>query len=504
MFRPPFSAPNSPILTRARITRLSVRWLPMQSYDQFRESERLTWRIRYGVTALAMGAAAYLAYGQVPVATLAAVPAAYAAFFLAVRMVVLNQCRSHRWIYGMVVAETALASAAVALFGPLSPAVVLPLLLAPHFAHLLGRRGAYVGAAAGLVSQSAAYPLHPMPELGLIAALAISPVMLAGIVAFTAEERSRERRAREMDLDRHTSESGSGRLLQAVLKMSAKRGETEVARALAEGLRIATGYPTAVTLLNRSHDNVLVPLAVNAVDGGLNLDRITSEPVESETAAVRVARQGSAISLGRGSLSHEFLPDWALESGHRSGIAAPIVQGMDVLGVVYVLRDGPDAPGLKTIEQAEALTSFASRLLAGGTAQTVAGPPTALKELLTRNGRTAEPEKRLPIELPNMSLDPASEKLVIGGVGVSLSRTEFSMLYALAKSPGNVVPPSDLVDVCWDGEPAPNAGAVDTTIYRIRRKLARTPAGKSVIRTVRGEGYMLAEPDMAESQSTAA
>ena len=172
--------------------------------------------------------------------------------------------------------------------------------------------------------------------------------------------------------------------------------------------------------------------------------------------------------------------------------------------MVYVLRDDPDAPGLKTIEHAEALTSFASRLMAVGTAQTFSGPPTALKELLTRNGRVAEPEKRLPIELPHMSLDPASEKLVIGGVGVSLSRTEFSMLYALAKSAGNVVPPSDLIDVCWDGEPAPNAGAVDTTIYRIRRKLARTPAGKGVIRTVRGEGYMLAQPDLVGSQTTAA
>ncbi len=476
----------------------------MQSYDQFRESERLTWRVRYGVTALAMGAAAYLAYGQMPVAAVAAVPAAYAVFFLAVRLVVLNQCRSHRWIYGMVVAETALASAAVAVFGPLSPAVVLPLLLAPHFAHLLGRRGAYIGAVAGLASLSAGLPLHLMPAPGLIAALAISPVMLAGIVAFTAEERSRERRAREIDLDRHVSESGSGRLLEAVLKMSAKRGEAEVAKALAEGLRIATGYPTAVALMNRSDGNILVPLAVSSIDGGLKLERITSESVESETAAVKVARQGSAISLGRGSLSHEFLPDWALEIGHRSGIAAPIVQGMEVLGVVYVLRNDPDAPGLKTIEHAEALTSFASRLLAGGPARAVAGPPTALKELLTRNGRAAGPEKRLPIELPHMSLDPASEKLVIGGVGVSLSRTEFSMLYELAKSPGNVVPPSDLIDVCWDGEPAPNAGAVDTTIYRIRRKLARTPAGKGVIRTVRGKGYLLAQPDLVGSQSTAA
>ena len=159
---------------------------------------------------------------------------------------------------------------------------------------------------------------------------------------------------------------------------------------------------------------------------------------------------------------------------------------------------------MKSIEHTEVLTSSASRLLSVGTVQAVAAPTTPLQELLTRTGRAPEPEKRPPIELPDMSLDPVSEKLVIGGVGVSLSRTEFSMLYALAKSAGNVVPPSDLIGMSWDGEPAPNASSVDVTIYRLRRKLARTPAGKGVVRTVRGKGYMLAQPDLVESQSTAA
>ena len=476
----------------------------MQSYEQFRESERLTWPVRGAVTALALGAAAYLAYGAMPVTTLAAVPAAYAAFFLVVRLAVLKRCRSHRWIYGMLAAETGLAAAAVAVLGPISPAVVLPLLLAPHYAHLVGRRGAYIGAVAGLVSLSAAFPFHPVPAPGLIAALAISPVMLAGIAAFTAEERSRERRKRELDLDRHLSESGSGRLLEAVLKMSSKRGESEVAHALAEGLRIATGYPTAVTLVNRPHGNALMPLAVSSVSGELKLDRITSESFDGETAATKVARQGSATSLGRGGLQQGFLPDWALELGYRSGIAAPIIRGMEILGAIYVLRGDVDAPSLKTIGQAEVLTSFASKLLSAGSLQAAAGPPTPLNELLTRAGRGSEPETRPPIELPHMSLDPAKEKLVIGGVAVSLSRTEFSMLYALAKSAGKVVPPSDLIEMCWNGEPAPNASAVDVTIYRIRRKLARTPAGKGTIRTVRGKGYMLTQPELAGSQSTAA
>ena len=476
----------------------------MQSYDQFRESERLTWPIRGVVTALALGAAAFLAIGELPVAAIAAVPAVYAAYLLVVRLVVLDRCRSDKWVYGMMAGETALAASAVAVFGLLSPVIVLPLLLAPHYAHLLGRRGAYAAALAGLMSLSAAFPFHPLPAPGLIAALAISPAMLAGIAAFTSEERFRERRAKEQALDWHASESGSGRLLEAVLKMSSKRGDADVAQALAEGLRIATGYPTAVTLLNRHHDSTLVPVAVSSVKDELKSDRITPESFSDVTAVTRAARQGSAISLGRGGLKNEFLPEWAIELGYRSGIAAPINRGMEVLGAVYVLRTDVEAPGLKSIEHTEVLTSSASRLLSVGTVQAVAAPTTPLQELLTRTGRAPEPEKRPPIELPDMSLDPVSEKLVIGGVGVSLSRTEFSMLYALAKSAGNVVPPSDLIGMSWDGEPAPNASSVDVTIYRLRRKLARTPAGKGLVRTVRGKGYMLAQPDLIESQSTAA
>ena len=476
----------------------------MQSYEQFRESERLTWPVRAVATALALGVAAYLAYGELPITAIAAVPAAYAAFFLVARLIVLGRSRSDRWVYGMLVAETALAAGAVAVFGLLSPAIVLPLLLAPHYAHLLGRRGAYAAGVAGLISLSAAIPLQPLPAPGLIAALAISPLVLAGIAGFTAQERFRERRAREHALDRHVSESGSGRLLEAVLKMSSRRGDAEVAQALAEGLRIATGYPTAVTMLNRRQGNVLVPMAISSANGELKSGRIAQESFDGDTAAPNSARQGSAISLGRGGLAKDFLPDWAIESGYRSGIAAPISRGMEILGAVYVLRPEAKAPGLKTIGHTEVLTGFASRLLSAGAIQADATPAMGLSEFLTRAGRTPEPEKRPRIELPHLSLDPESEKLVIGGVAVSLSRTEFSMLYALAGSAGEVVSPSDLVETCWDGEPAPNTSAVDVTIYRIRRKLARTPAGKGVVQTVRGKGYMLAQPNLVESQGTAA
>ena len=49
----------------------------MQSYEQFRESERLTWPVRAVATASALGVAGYLAYGELTVSAIAAVPAAY-------------------------------------------------------------------------------------------------------------------------------------------------------------------------------------------------------------------------------------------------------------------------------------------------------------------------------------------------------------------------------------------------------------------------------------------
>ena len=80
------------------------------------------------------------------------------------------------------------------------------------------------------------------------------------------------------------------------------------------------------------------------------------------------------------------------------------------------------------------------------------------------------------------------------GVPVSLSRSEFDLLYVLASAPGQVIDPDSLIESAFGDAPNNGQRTVDATIYRLRRKLSRAPSGENIIKTVRGKGYLLVPP----------
>jgi DNA-binding response OmpR family regulator len=71
-----------------------------------------------------------------------------------------------------------------------------------------------------------------------------------------------------------------------------------------------------------------------------------------------------------------------------------------------------------------------------------------------------------------------------GGDEVLLSRRESLLLEVLARHPTRVLTRDELLDRVFDN--AETAGAVDTYVYYLRRKL-----GKDVVETVHGVGYRL-------------
>jgi DNA-binding response OmpR family regulator len=121
-----------------------------------------------------------------------------------------------------------------------------------------------------------------------------------------------------------------------------------------------------------------------------------------------------------------------------------------------------------------------------------AGPKTILERELAWAGRSGDIDSRKqPIELDGISLDPVNEKSVVGDVAISLSRTEFDLLYELASSPRATIAPERLA------ESTGASTSVDVTVHRLRRKLANAPMGGDLIKTVRGKGYMLVPPPVA-------
>ena len=98
--------------------------------------------------------------------------------------------------------------------------------------------------------------------------------------------------------------------------------------------------------------------------------------------------------------------------------------------------------------------------------------------------------------MPGFALNPELERMELDGISLSLSPTEFLLVHTLASSPGRPVSPAELVDACWAGDSRPADNALDVAIFRLRRKLRKTVSGTSLIKTVRGSGYMFVPPSM--------
>jgi len=85
-----------------------------------------------------------------------------------------------------------------------------------------------------------------------------------------------------------------------------------------------------------------------------------------------------------------------------------------------------------------------------------------------------------------LSLDPVTRTVERGGVPVSLSAHEYSVLEALLQRPGAVLSRTQLEDRLYGWDEPIGSNAVEVYIHGLRRKL-----GSDSIRTLRGVGYFV-------------
>jgi|HubBroStandDraft_6_1064221.scaffolds.fasta_scaffold424837_1 two-component system, OmpR family, response regulator len=87
-----------------------------------------------------------------------------------------------------------------------------------------------------------------------------------------------------------------------------------------------------------------------------------------------------------------------------------------------------------------------------------------------------------------LTLDVGRLAADIGAGPVPLTRLEFLLLRELAEQPGQSVPKGQLLATVWGYDFDPGSNVVDVCVRRLRSKL-----GFGLIKTVRGEGYQLAD-----------
>src|ERR1019366_6636717 len=106
-------------------------------------------------------------------------------------------------------------------------------------------------------------------------------------------------------------------------------------------------------------------------------------------------------------------------------------------------------------------------------------------------------EARLLLRAGNLELDRLDHTARRAGQSILLTNKEFSLLEHLMLNRGQCVSRVELLDSVWKMEPAKPTNIVDVYVNYLRRKLKDAAPGH-LIRTVRGQGYMVpGENDLA-------
>jgi len=107
--------------------------------------------------------------------------------------------------------------------------------------------------------------------------------------------------------------------------------------------------------------------------------------------------------------------------------------------------------------------------------------------------RAWTPTESTALHVAGLQIDPARYLVRKGDVEIPLTATEFRLLLELARRPGQVFTREILLERVWNYEYLGDSRLVDVAVQRLRSKIEDDPANPSVIRTVRGAGYKLAE-----------
>jgi len=99
-------------------------------------------------------------------------------------------------------------------------------------------------------------------------------------------------------------------------------------------------------------------------------------------------------------------------------------------------------------------------------------------------------EAKLVLRAGDLEVDRMVHSAKRGGRSIELTNKEFALLEHLLMNRGQNVTRVELLESVWNFEPTQTTNIVDVYINYLRRKL-KDPAPGRLIRTVRGQGYMV-------------
>jgi two-component system copper resistance phosphate regulon response regulator CusR len=123
--------------------------------------------------------------------------------------------------------------------------------------------------------------------------------------------------------------------------------------------------------------------------------------------------------------------------------------------------------------------------------------PFAFSELLARVRtilRRPPVREAAKIRVADLELDLAGHRAMRGGQWLDLTAREFTLLSLLGRRAGEVLTRTLIAESVWGMNSEGDTNVVDVNLRRLRTKLD-DPFPRKLLRTVRGVGYVLEDPD---------
>ena len=239
----------------------------------------------------------------------------------------------------------------------------------------------------------------------------------------------------------------------------------------------------------------------SAKANGLSMNKVRILVVDDEPKLVRLVREVllatgfSVSSTGSGEQAIEIIaveqPDLVLLDIVLTGE----IDGYEVARRVREFSDVPIIMLTAKVRESDLLRGFDA-----GADDYITKPFSSMellarvRALLNRVNHESTRGNDAEIACGELNIDLARRRVTLGGEVIHLTRTEYNLLYELAKHCNQVLLHGQLLTAVWGPEYRDDLDYLRAYIRYLRRKIERDPARPQLIVTHQGVGYMLECP----------
>lgn len=185
----------------------------------------------------------------------------------------------------------------------------------------------------------------------------------------------------------------------------------------------------------------------------------------------------------------------AITRGYDVIVVDRMLPGMDGLALVKELRRSGATARVLFLTAIGAISDRVDGLEAGGDDYLI--KPFAFSELNARinalGRRPAATANDTTLKVADLEMDLMRRSVVRAGREIALQPREFRLLEYMMRNTGRILTRTMLLERVWDFHFDPKTNIVETHLSRLRAKVDK-PFRGTMIRTVRGSGYILDAP----------